>query len=60
MCILKEDSTNDFIWEKKIKVELKKDTNTEVLGIRNNGELILSRVMWDSVSYNVEHKEAEI
>lgn len=56
MWILKEDSKNKYFWEKKFSVNLDKDIGTGVLGIRNNGELILSRLT-DLVSYDAEQKK---
>ncbi|KAK1404139.1 hypothetical protein POM88_003744 [Heracleum sosnowskyi] len=41
MWILKQDSRNNFSWEKKTTVPLKEHIYPEVLGLRNNGELIL-------------------
>ncbi|KAL1821838.1 hypothetical protein ACET3Z_016707 [Daucus carota] len=55
MWILK-DSKNKYFWEKKFSVNLDKDIGTGVLGIRNNGELILSRLT-DLVSYDAEQKK---
>lgn len=43
MWILKQDSSNCFLWEKKISVRLGKRLANAVLGVRNSGELILSK-----------------
>lgn len=43
MWILKQDSSNGFFWEKKISVSLGKRLANAVLGVRNSGELILSK-----------------
>lgn len=60
MWILRGDPMKDFFWDKKFTVRLDGDIRPEVLGIRNNGELILSKVYdCDLVSYNWEHGEVK-
>lgn len=58
--ILRGDPMNEFFWEKKFSVSLPEDIRTDVLGIRNNGELILSKLDdCDLVSYNCEDDEVK-
>ncbi|KAK1376833.1 hypothetical protein POM88_033026 [Heracleum sosnowskyi] len=60
MWILRGDPMKDFFWEKKFTINLDEDIMPEVLGIRNNGELILSKIYdCDLVSYNCEDDEVK-
>ncbi|KAK1367870.1 hypothetical protein POM88_033962 [Heracleum sosnowskyi] len=60
MSILKQDSiTNDFFWENKVTVELQQPIFSRVIGLRNNGELVLvkkSQKVYGLVSYDPESK----
>lgn len=60
MWILRGDPMKDFFWERNFIISLAKDIRTDVLGIRNNSELILPKSDdCDLVSYNLEDDEVK-
>ncbi|KAK1397156.1 hypothetical protein POM88_007019 [Heracleum sosnowskyi] len=54
--LLKEDVINEFSWEKKLSVSLSENIRADVLGIRNNGEPILTKSN-DLISYDLDTYE---
>ncbi|KAK1374166.1 F-box domain-containing protein [Heracleum sosnowskyi] len=57
MWVLREDSKNEFLWEKKMSVDLGDHFREQVLGVRNNGEPIFFK-LYKFISYNLDSHEA--
>ncbi|KAK1378376.1 hypothetical protein POM88_025120 [Heracleum sosnowskyi] len=61
MWVGQQGTGNEFFWEMKISVSLDKAIYAGVLCLRNNGEILLSKLYeFDLVSYNVEKKEVNV
>ncbi|KAK1371805.1 F-box domain-containing protein [Heracleum sosnowskyi] len=56
MWVLKQDMIDEFSWEKKMSVSLSENVWADVLGIRNNGDIILAKSN-NLISYDLDTHE---